>query len=235
MQVLSEQPTTIDFGHYRSVLKNTAVIDEIEQHFKSFQAKTYDVNKQIKAIESFEQVAIKNAEETKSKVELELKSLEKALNDIEGARPWEELTVDEITAAAPEIDEYTARLVKKGRWMPPGYLVRQQIRLTPPFWGIGFGTGDDTTLCEEDTIANTCVIYRRDSPTCRYCKKWWSRCNAKKDGVRWQACRPAETRPLSTRIWTWGFVYSDLDQTRIVQKLKTFYTLPALPLHLSSS
>ncbi|ETI27927.1 hypothetical protein G647_00376 [Cladophialophora carrionii CBS 160.54] len=121
MQVLSEQPTSVDFGHYRSVLKNTAVIDEIEQYFKSFQPKTYDVNKQIKAIEAFEQVAVKNAEETKDKVAVELRSLEKALNDIEGARPWEETTVDEIASAAPEIDEYTARLVKKGRWMPPGY------------------------------------------------------------------------------------------------------------------
>ena len=123
VQILSDQPTTVDFGHYRSVLKNTAVIDEIEQYFKTFQVKSYDVNKQLKAIESFEKVAIKNAEETKSKVEVELRSLEKALNDIEGARPWEETTVDEITAAAPEIDEYTARLVQKGRWMPPGYQV----------------------------------------------------------------------------------------------------------------
>ncbi|KAJ4515941.1 ATP synthase d subunit [Exophiala dermatitidis] len=122
VQVLSEQPTTVDFGHYRSILKNTAVIDEIEQYFKTFQPKTYDVNKQLKAIESFEQIAIKNAEETKSKVEVELRSLEKALNDIEGARPWDQTTVDEVAAAAPEIDEYTARLVKKGRWMPPGYL-----------------------------------------------------------------------------------------------------------------
>lgn len=102
------------------------MIDEIEQYFKTFQPKTYDVNKQLKAIESFEQVAIKNAEDTKSKVEVELRSLEKALNDIEGARPWDETTVDEIAAAAPEIDEYTARLVKKGRWMPPGYQVWTQ-------------------------------------------------------------------------------------------------------------
>merc|ERR1711939_487756 len=75
VQVLSGQPTTVDFGHYRSVLKNTAVIDEIEQYFKTFQPKTYDVNKQIKAIESLEQ----------------------ALNDNEGARPWDELTVDDGT------------------------------------------------------------------------------------------------------------------------------------------
>eukprot|EP01099_Mayorella_cantabrigiensis_P002618 TRINITY_DN2142_c0_g1_i2.p1 TRINITY_DN2142_c0_g1~~TRINITY_DN2142_c0_g1_i2.p1 ORF type:complete len:196 (-),score=24.54 TRINITY_DN2142_c0_g1_i2:120-644(-) len=124
VQVLSEQPTTVDFAHYRSVLKNTAVIDEIEQYFKTFKPKTYDVSKQIKAIESFEQVAIKNAEETKSKVEVELKSLEKALADIEGARPWDQTTVDELAQAEPEIDAYTARLVKDGKWMPPGYQER---------------------------------------------------------------------------------------------------------------
>jgi F-type H+-transporting ATPase subunit d len=122
--MLQDQPTTVDFGHYRSVLKNTAVIDEIEQYFKSFTPKTYDVDKQIRSIEAFEQIAVKNAEETKGKVEVELKSLEKALGDIEGARSWDQLTVDEITQAAPEIDEYTERMVKKGRWLPPGYHVR---------------------------------------------------------------------------------------------------------------
>jgi F-type H+-transporting ATPase subunit d len=128
LQVLQDQPTTIDFSYYRSILKNTAVIDEIESYYKSFQPKTYDVGKQIKAIEAFEQVAVKNAEETREKVAVELRSLEKALGDIEGARAWEETTVDEIAAAAPEIDEYTARLVKKGRWMPPGYQVRMIIK-----------------------------------------------------------------------------------------------------------
>lgn len=100
------------------------MIDEIEQYYKTFQPKTYDVSKQIKAIESFEQVALKNAEETKSKVEVELRSLEKALGDIEGARQWDETTVDEVVQAAPEIDKYTEELVKKGRWMPPGYQVK---------------------------------------------------------------------------------------------------------------
>ena len=121
VQVLSEQPSEVDFSHYRSVLKNTTVVDEIEQYYKTFKPKTYDVSKQIKAIESFESVAMKNAEETKGKVEVELRSLEKALGDIEGARPWEETTVQEIIKAAPEIDEYVERMVKKGRWMPPGY------------------------------------------------------------------------------------------------------------------
>lgn len=123
VQALSDAPQTVDFGHYRSVLRNQSVIDEIEGHFKSFKPVTYDVNKQLQAIEQFQKVAMRNAEETKEKVEVELRSLEKALGDIEGARPWEETTVDEIVAAAPEIDEYVAKLVKKGRWMPPGYYV----------------------------------------------------------------------------------------------------------------
>lgn len=57
-----------------------------------------------------------------------MRSLEKALGDIEGARPWEETTVDEVVEAAPEIDKYVEELVKKGRWMPPGYQVRLRMR-----------------------------------------------------------------------------------------------------------
>jgi len=54
---------------------------------------TYDVGRQIKAIEAFEAQAIKNAEETKGRVDLELKDLEKTLKNIEEARPFEDLTV----------------------------------------------------------------------------------------------------------------------------------------------
>lgn len=54
---------------------------------------TYDVGRQIKAIEAFEAQAVKNAEETKGRVDLELKDLEKTLTNIETARPFDELTV----------------------------------------------------------------------------------------------------------------------------------------------
>jgi F-type H+-transporting ATPase subunit d len=93
VQMLSEQPSKVDFSHYRSILKNQAVIDEIESHFKTFKPATYDVGRQIKAIEAFEQQAIKNAEETKGRVDMELKDLEKTLKNIEEARPFEDLTV----------------------------------------------------------------------------------------------------------------------------------------------
>jgi F-type H+-transporting ATPase subunit d len=91
--MLSEQPQTVDFGYYRSILKNQVVVDEIENHLKSFKPVTYDVSRQIKAIEAFQQQAVKNAEETKGRVDMELKDLEKTLKNINDARPFEDLTV----------------------------------------------------------------------------------------------------------------------------------------------
>ena len=90
---LSNLAQTVDFAHYRNTLKNTAVIDEIEQHFKQFKPATYDVDRQLKAIEAFEAQAVKGAEETKGKVDGELKDLDKTLKNIETARPFDELTV----------------------------------------------------------------------------------------------------------------------------------------------
>ncbi|KAI9674583.1 MAG: ATP synthase d subunit [Trizodia sp. TS-e1964] len=121
VQVLSEQPQSIDFAKYRATLKNQAVIDEIEKQYLAFKPATYDLRRQIKAIEAFEAQAIKNAELTKGKVDEELATLDKTLKNIEEARPFEDLTVDEVAAAEPEIDRYTERLVSKGRWMVPGY------------------------------------------------------------------------------------------------------------------
>lgn len=93
MQVLSEQPQTVDFSHYRNVLKNQAVIDEIENSFKTFKPASYDVSRQIKAIDAFEAQAVQTAEQTKGKVEAELVNLSKTLENIETARPFEDLTV----------------------------------------------------------------------------------------------------------------------------------------------
>jgi hypothetical protein len=93
VQILSEQPQTVDFAHYRQILKNQAVVDEIENQFKNFKPATYDVSRQLKAIEAFEAQAVQNAEQTKGKVEAELRNLQKTLENIETARPFDELTV----------------------------------------------------------------------------------------------------------------------------------------------
>ena len=54
---------------------------------------TYDVGRQLQAIEAFEAQALTSAEETKTKVDTELRSLEATLRNIEEARSFEELTV----------------------------------------------------------------------------------------------------------------------------------------------
>ena len=53
------QPTTVDFAHYRSVLKNQAVVDEAEKIIQNFKPVTYDVSAHVKAIEAFEAKAVR--------------------------------------------------------------------------------------------------------------------------------------------------------------------------------
>jgi hypothetical protein len=65
----------------------------MERVLRDFKPKTYDVNKQLKAIEAFEAQAVKSAEETKGVVDRELGDLQKTLTNIEEARPFEDLTV----------------------------------------------------------------------------------------------------------------------------------------------
>ena len=55
---LATQPTTVDLAHYRSVLKNKAVVDEAEKILKDFKPVTYDVTAHVKAIEAFEAKAV---------------------------------------------------------------------------------------------------------------------------------------------------------------------------------
>ena len=55
---LAAQPTTVDLEHYRSVLRNKAVVDEAEKILRDFKPVTYDVNSHIKAIETFEAKAV---------------------------------------------------------------------------------------------------------------------------------------------------------------------------------
>ena len=56
---LAAQPTTVDLEHYRSVLRNKAVVDEAEKILRDFKPVTYDVSTQIKAIETFEAKAVR--------------------------------------------------------------------------------------------------------------------------------------------------------------------------------
>ncbi|KAH7916706.1 ATP7, subunit D of the stator stalk of mitochondrial F1F0 ATP synthase [Hygrophoropsis aurantiaca] len=115
------QPTTVDLAHYRSVLKNTAIVDEAEKLLRDFKPVTYDVNAHVKAIETFETKAVEKAQETAQKIDVELTELQATLANIEEARPFEDLTVEDVGNAHPRILEAVETMVKKGKWTVPGY------------------------------------------------------------------------------------------------------------------
>ncbi|KAK9466666.1 hypothetical protein V1512DRAFT_225601 [Lipomyces arxii] len=118
---LESHSTAIDFDYYRSVLKNTAVVNEIESAYKKFKPVTYDVSAQLTAIAAFEKTAVENAQLTETKVAAELKDLAATLDNIESARPFEDLTVADVLAAKPELETKVKEMVQKGRWDVPGY------------------------------------------------------------------------------------------------------------------
>ncbi|KAL9614564.1 MAG: hypothetical protein Q9167_000933 [Letrouitia subvulpina] len=91
--LLRSQSQTVDFAHYRGSIANSAAVNEVEQQFKNFTPKTYDLERQLKMIETFEVQAIKGAEETQSKVNQELRELDVTLKNVMEARPFEEMTV----------------------------------------------------------------------------------------------------------------------------------------------
>ncbi|PFH52550.1 hypothetical protein AMATHDRAFT_74036 [Amanita thiersii Skay4041] len=117
----ASQPSTVDFAHYRSVLKNKAIVDEAEKLLKDFKPVTYDVNAHIKAIETFETKAVAQAKETEQKIDVELKQLQETLANIEEARPFDQLTTEDVGQAHPRIVEVVETMVKKGKWTVPGY------------------------------------------------------------------------------------------------------------------
>ncbi|KAF9482016.1 ATP synthase d subunit [Pholiota conissans] len=117
----ASQPSTVNFDQYRSILKNQAIVDEAEKIFKDFKPVTYDVNAHVKAIETFEATAVAKAQETEAKIDVELKELKETLANIEQARPFEQLTNDDVGKAHPRIVEAVETMLKKGKWTVPGY------------------------------------------------------------------------------------------------------------------
>lgn len=118
---LSSQPTEVDFAHYRTALGNQKVVDEIEKAVKSYKPVTYDVSKTLKTVEMFEDKAVENAKLTEKTVLDEIQQLQSTLKEIESARPFDQLTVDDVAKARPDLDEKVTYMVKNGKWEVPGY------------------------------------------------------------------------------------------------------------------
>lgn len=64
---------------------------------------------------------VEQAQASSDKIETELKDLKATLKNIEDARPFEQLTVDDVIAARPEIRETVEAMVKQGKWTTPQY------------------------------------------------------------------------------------------------------------------
>ncbi|PWY98411.1 putative ATP7-F1F0-ATPase complex, FO D subunit [Testicularia cyperi] len=118
---LKQQNTEVDFAHYNKVLKNKDVVSQAQKILSEFKPVTYDVQAQLKAIDAFEAKAIEQAQATSAKIEAELKDLKATLKNIEDARPFDQLTVDDVVAARPEIGKTVDEMIKKGKWTTPGY------------------------------------------------------------------------------------------------------------------
>ncbi|KAF8520070.1 ATP synthase d subunit [Gautieria morchelliformis] len=118
---LAAQPTTVDIAHYRGVLKNQAVVDEAERVLKGFKPVTYDVQAHVKAIEAFETKAVAKAEQTSQRIDEELKELQATLDNIEQARSFDDLSVEQVGEAHPHLMQTVETMMKKGKWTVPGY------------------------------------------------------------------------------------------------------------------
>jgi hypothetical protein len=101
-------------------------VDEIEKQFNAFKPKTYDVSRQIKAIEAFEAQAVQGAQETKMAVDDELKLLNKTLKDIEEARPFEDCTVVRSLFSVPALMVFS---VEYKVWMLTTCVYRRTLQL----------------------------------------------------------------------------------------------------------
>eukprot|EP00842_Homolaphlyctis_polyrhiza_P003864 jgi/Hompol1/4479/HPOL_003674-RA len=118
---LKEHQVAIDFARYRSTLKNQKVVDEAEKAFKSFKPATYDLAEQLRIIKEKETLAVAAAQKTATKIKAELVELNELLTNIETARPLEQLTVDDVAKAFPDIDKTVEKMALRGQWKVPGY------------------------------------------------------------------------------------------------------------------
>lgn len=181
VQQLSELPTTVDFSAYRSVLKNQAVIDEIEKRFTAFKPVSYDVSRQLKAIDTFAAEAVKNAEATKEKVDLELQDLQKTLKNIEEARSFEELTVvclQRRTATRTGVCDGLGDMLMNCYYRTRLLLLSLPSTRRLPSWSPGVVGASRDTRCvsfwsqisSKPTLANGCD-YRKNSAISQFCRQ----------------------------------------------------------------
>jgi F-type H+-transporting ATPase subunit d len=86
-----------------------------------FKPQRLDMNEQLNIIRKEKQIAIQEALKTQEFVTKEIKELQVLLGDIEQARPIDQLTVDDVANAYPQLDSIVEKMAKRGQWKVPGY------------------------------------------------------------------------------------------------------------------
>lgn len=64
---------------------------------------------------------LESAAKTANNVNKELTLLQETLSNIQKARPIEDLTVQDVLIACPEIEKKVEKMVENGQWSVPGY------------------------------------------------------------------------------------------------------------------
>lgn len=118
---LKSQSVDVPFSDFAAKLKNAEIFKTIQKDFGTFKASEVDLKKQLNIIEAFEAKAIENAKATESLVLAELNELEKTLDNIETARAFDQLTVEDVVKARPDVEDKVQDMVSKGRFEVPGY------------------------------------------------------------------------------------------------------------------
>lgn len=103
------------------MLKDQRAVEQASKVLADFKPVDYDVKKFDEVVSAFEKKAVDAAKATVTKVSSEEESLKATLSNIKDARPFQDLTVNDVGKAAPETVKAVETAIKKGRWTVPGY------------------------------------------------------------------------------------------------------------------
>ncbi|PVV04139.1 hypothetical protein BB560_001367 [Smittium megazygosporum] len=121
LSALREQKLDIDFSHYSSVLKNTAVVDEMKAKLASFKITKIDTSKSNEILSKLEAAAVASATEYSTELGTRLSGLIETVKNIEETRPVIDLTVEDVVKAAPEALTEVQEMMKEGEFIVKGY------------------------------------------------------------------------------------------------------------------
>ncbi|OLY83120.1 ATP synthase subunit d, mitochondrial [Smittium mucronatum] len=121
LSALREQKLDIDFNHYRGILKNKQIVTEMESKLKNYKITSLDTAPALALLAEFEKNATASATEYASELTVKLSGLKETVDNINNARPVEDMTTADVVEARPETLTEVQEMVSKGEYDVPGY------------------------------------------------------------------------------------------------------------------